>query len=37
MGLVLTLFQIAMQERFVGVIKGGLRAARAATQPAGKD
>jgi hypothetical protein len=31
MGFVLTLFQIAMQESFVSVIKGNLRAAATAT------
>jgi hypothetical protein len=31
MGFVLTLFQVAMQESFVSVIKSGLRAAAAAT------
>jgi len=37
MGFVLGLFQIAMQESFVGVIKGGLWAATtAASQPAGE-
>jgi hypothetical protein len=38
MGFILTLFQIALQEGFVGVIKGDLRAALTTTgEPAGED
>lgn len=38
MGFVLTLFEIAMQECGVGVIKSGLRAAATTTgEPAGQD